>query len=307
MALFILKRLLTAIPTLLILIIVSFMLMHSAPGGPFTRERALPPQVEANVNAKYGLDKPLYEQIYIYVKSIVFDFDFGPSFRYKDRSVNDLISDGFPVTLTYGGLAAVIAVTVGVFMGIVAALNHNTWKDYTALGFTFTAQVLPNFVMAPLLVLFFTLYLGWLPGGGWGGGQPQYIIMPVIALSTSYMASIARITRSSMLEVMNSNFIRTAKAKGLPHNQIILKHALKPTLLPVLSYMGPALVGMITGSVVIDVYFSTGGIGVLFVNGALNRDYSTIMGITILIGVLTVLLNLIVDTLYAWIDPKIRY
>ncbi|MDX1341529.1 MAG: oligopeptide ABC transporter permease OppB [Reinekea sp.] len=304
---FILKRLLTAIPTLLILIIVSFILMHSAPGGPFTSERALPPQVEANINAKYGLDKPLHEQIFVYVKSIVLHFDFGPSFRYKDRSVNDLISDGFPVTLTYGSISALVAVLFGVTMGVIAALNHNTWKDYTALGFTFTAQVLPNFVMAPLLVLLFTLQLGWLPGGGWEGGKAQYIIMPVIALSTSYMATIARITRSSMLEVLNSNFIRTAKAKGLPYQRIIFKHALKPALLPVLSYMGPAMVGLITGSVIIDMYFSTGGIGVLFVNGALNRDYSTIMGITILVGTLTVLLNLVVDVLYAWIDPKIRY
>lgn len=307
MSIFILKRLLTAIPTLLILIVISFILMHSAPGGPFTSERALPPQVEANINAKYGLDKPLHEQIFIYVKSIVLDFDFGPSFRYKDRSVNDLISDGFPVTLTYGSISALVAVLFGVTLGVLAALNHNTWKDYTALSFTFTAQVLPNFVMAPLLVLLFTLYLGWLPGGGWEGGKPQYIIMPVIALSTSYMATIARITRSSMLEVMNSNFIRTAKAKGLPYSRIVFKHALKPALLPVLSYMGPAMVGLITGSVVIDQFFSTGGIGVLFVNGALNRDYSTIMGITILVGTLTVMLNLLVDILYAWIDPKIRY
>lgn len=307
MFMFILKRLLTAIPTLLILIVVSFILMHSAPGGPFKTDRALPPQVEANINAKYGLDRPLYQQIFTYVRNIVVDFDFGPSFKYKDRSVNDLIADGFPVTLKYGSISAVVAVLFGVTLGVIAALNHNTWKDYTALSFTFTAQVLPNFVMAPLLVLLFTLYLGWLPGGGWNGGKIEYLIMPVIALSTSYMATIARITRSSMLEVLNSNFIRTAKAKGLPYSRIVIRHALKPALLPVLSYMGPALVGLITGSVVIDIYFSTGGIGVLFVNGALNRDYSTIMGITILVGVLTVLLNMIVDILYAWIDPKIRY
>ena len=304
---FILKRLLTAIPTLLILIVISFLLMHSAPGGPFTGEKALPAKVLENINAKYGLDKPLYEQIFTYVKNIVLHFDFGPSFRYRDRSVNDLISDGFPVTLTYGSISALVALLFGVTMGVVAALNHNNWKDYTALTFTFTAQVLPNFVMAPLLVLFFTLWLGILPGGGWEGGKPQYIIMPVIALSTSYMANIARITRSSMLEVMNSNFIRTAKAKGLPYKRIVMRHALKPALLPVLSYMGPTFVMLITGSVVIDMYFSTGGIGVLFVNGALNRDYSAIMGITILVGALTILLNLLVDVLYAWIDPKIRF
>lgn len=307
MFIFITKRLLVAIPTLLVLIIVSFLLMHAAPGGPFTSERALPPQVEANINAKYGLDQPLPIQILNYVKSIVFEFDFGPSFRYLDRSVNDLIASGFPVTLTYGSLSALLAILVGVTIGVIAAINHNTWKDYTAVTFAFTAQVLPNFVMAPLLVLLFTLYLGWLPGGGWEGGKWNYIIMPVIALSTSYMASIARITRSSMLEVLNSNFIRTARAKGLPQRTIIFKHALKPSLLPVLSYLGPAIVAMLTGSVIIDVYFSTGGIGVLFVNGALNRDYSTIMGITILMGALTILLNMLVDICYAWIDPKIRY
>jgi oligopeptide transport system permease protein len=304
---FIFKRLLTAIPTLLILIVVSFVLMHSAPGGPFSREKKLPPQVQANIEAKYGLDKPYTVQILNYVSDIVFHFDFGPSFKYKDRSVNDLVRAGFPVTLTYGSISALVAVLFGVTMGVIAALNHNTWKDYAALGFTFTAQVLPNFVMAPLLVLFFTLYLGWLPGGGWNGGRPEYIILPVIALSTSYMATIARITRSSMLEVLNSNFIRTAKAKGLPHSRIVFKHALKPALLPVLSYLGPAMVGLITGSVVIDQFFTTGGIGVLFVNGALSRDYSTIMGITILVGALTILLNLVVDVLYAWIAPKIRY
>ena len=304
---FIFKRLLTAIPTLLILIVVSFILMHSAPGGPFSREKKLPAQVQANIEAKYGLDKPYSVQILNYVSDIVFHFDFGPSFKYKDRSVNDLVRAGFPVTLTYGSISALVAVLFGVTMGVIAALNHNTWKDYAALSFTFSAQVLPNFVMAPLLVLFFTLYLGWLPGGGWNGGKPEYIILPVIALSTSYMATIARITRSSMLEVLNSNFIRTAKAKGLPYRRIVFKHALKPALLPVLSYLGPAMVGLITGSVVIDQFFTTGGIGVLFVNGALSRDYSTIMGITILVGALTILLNLVVDVLYAWIDPKIRY
>jgi oligopeptide transport system permease protein len=304
---FIFKRLLTAIPTLLILIVVSFVLMHSAPGGPFSREKKLPAQVQANIEAKYGLDKPYSVQILNYVSGIVFHFDFGPSFKYKDRSVNDLVRAGFPVTLTYGSISALVAVLFGVTMGVIAALNHNTWQDYAALSFTFSAQVLPNFVMAPLLVLFFTLYLGWLPGGGWNGGKPEYIILPVIALSTSYMATIARITRSSMLEVLNSNFIRTAKAKGLPYSRIVFKHALKPALLPVLSYLGPAMVGLITGSVVIDQFFTTGGIGVLFVNGALSRDYSTIMGITILVGALTILLNLVVDVLYAWIDPKIRY
>ncbi|MCF6302477.1 MAG: oligopeptide ABC transporter permease OppB [Devosiaceae bacterium] len=303
---FVVRRIGIAIPTLLILVVFSFSLMHLAPGGPFTSERPLPPQVLANIEAKYGLDKPVPVQMFNYIKDIVTKFDFGPSFRFKDRSVNDIIAQGFPVTLTYGMWAFVFAVSIGVALGAAAAIFHNSWLDYLAVGISIGAQVLPNFVMAPILVLTFTLWLGWLPGGGWNGGQWQNLVLPVIALSTSYMASIARITRSSMLEVLNSNFIRTARAKGLSNFRIITKHALKPSMLPVISYLGPAFVGMITGSVVIDLYFSTGGIGQMFVNSALSRDYSVMMGITILMGALVIIFNMIVDILYAWIDPKIR-
>lgn len=304
---YVIKRIAIAIPTLLILIVLSFLLMHAAPGGPFTSEKPLPPQVLANIEARYGLDQPLWRQMFNYVWSIVTEFDFGPSFKYKDRTVNDIIGQGFPITLKYGSISFVFAVVVGVSLGAVAAIRKNTWIDYIAVGISIGAQVLPNFVMAPLLVITFTLWLGWLPGGGWNGGQWNYLIMPVIALSTSYMASIARITRSSMLEVLNTNYIRTAKAKGLPARTILFRHALKPALLPVISYLGPAFVGLITGSVVIDIYFSTGGMGYFFVNSATNRDYSVMMGITILVGVLTIMFSLIVDLLYAWIDPKIRY
>jgi oligopeptide transport system permease protein len=234
-------------------------------------------------------------------------FDFGPSFIYKDRDVNDIIAQGFPVTLTYGTISFVIATLVGVSLGVLAALKHNTALDYIAVGATFSAQALPNFVMAPILVIIFTWQLGWLPGGGWNGGQWQYVVMPVIALSTSYMASIARITRSSMLETLHSNFIRTAKAKGLPTRTIIWRHAMKPAMMPVVSYLGPAFVAMITGSVVIDMYFSTGGVGQSFVNSALNRDYAVMLGVTILYGTLTILFNLLTDVVYAWLDPKIRY
>ncbi|MFQ5622716.1 MAG: oligopeptide ABC transporter permease OppB [Paracoccaceae bacterium] len=304
---YIVRRLAVAIPTLLVLIVISFLLMHAAPGGPFTSERPLPPQVLESIEAKYGLNEPLYKQMWNYIVGIVTAFDFGPSFRYKDQTVNSIIAQGFPVTLTYGFLSFVVAVLVGVTLGIVAALRQNSWVDYLAVAISILAQVLPNFVMAPILVLIFTLWLGLLPGGGWNGGQWQYLILPVVALSTSYMASITRITRSSMLEVLHTNFIRTAIAKGLPKQTLIFKHALKPALLPVISYLGPAFVGMITGSVVIDLYFSTGGIGQSFVNSALNRDYAVMMGVTILIGSLTILFNLVVDILYAWIDPKIRY
>lgn len=301
------RRLAVAVPTILILVIISFVLMFAAPGGPFNSDRPLPAQVLANIEARYGLDQPYWKQMWDYVVNVVTRFEFGPSFQYRDRTVNDVIRQGFPVTLTYGFWSFIVAVVAGVSLGVVAAIRQNTWIDYLAVGVSIGAQVLPNFVLAPILVLVFTLWLGWLPGGGWNGGQWQYVIMPVIALSTSYMASIARIMRSSMLEVMNAGFIRTARAKGLPMRRIIWGHAMKPAFLPVLSYLGPAFVAMITGSFVIDVYFSTGGIGQFFVNSALNRDYSVIMGITILVGVLTILFNLVVDVLYAWIDPKIRY
>ncbi len=303
---FIARRLAVAVPTILILIVISYVLMFTAPGGPFNSERPLPPQVLANIEARYGLDQPYWKQVAVYIWNIL-HFDFGPSFQYRDQTVNSIIAQGFPVTLTYGLWAFAIAVTVGVTLGVVAAVRQNTWLDYIAVGTSVGLQVLPNFVLAPILVLIFTLWLGWLPGGGWNGGQWQYVVLPVVALATSYTASITRITRSSMLEVLNSGFIRTARAKGLPMRRIILRHALKPALLPVLSYLGPAFVAMITGSFVIDMYFSTGGIGTFFVNSALNRDYSVIMGITILVGVLTILFSLVVDILYAWIDPKIRY
>jgi len=304
---FIIRRLLIAVPTLLILVVISFLLMQLAPGGPFTSERPLPPQVLANIQAKYGLDQPLYVQLWTYVRDIVLHFDFGPSYQYKDRTVNDIIASGFPITLKYGSISFLVAVLVGVTFGVVAAIRHNSRLDYAAVGITFAAQSLPNFVMAPILIIVFTWWLGWLPGGGWNGGQWQYLVMPVIALSTSYFASIARITRSSMLEVLNSNFIRTARAKGLPERTIIWRHAMKPTMMPVVSYLGPAFVGMITGSVIIDQYFSTGGIGRSFVQAALNRDYSVMMGLTILYGGLTILFNLVADVVYAWLDPKIRY
>lgn len=303
---FILKRLAVAIPTLLVLIVISFILMKVAPGNPFAGEKNVPKSVLDNIFARYGLDKPEWQQLLEYIYNVVFRFDFGPSFQYRDRTVNDIIAQGFPVTLTYGAWAFLFATVIGVGLGVAAAVRQNSWLDHIAVGLSVGAQVVPNFVMAPVLVLVFTLWMRWLPGGGWNGGQWTNIVMPVIALATSYLASITRITRSSMLEVLNSNYIRTARAKGLPGWQVIFGHALRPAMLPIVSYLGPVFVGMVTGSVVIDLYFSTGGIGQAFVNSALNRDYSTILGITILLGALTIGANLVVDILYAWIDPKIK-
>lgn len=306
MLLFMVRRIFVAIPTILLLIIASFIMIKLAPGGPFTSERPLSPQIMANIEARYGLDQPQWKQLWDYITNILLHFDFGPSFRFKDRDVSEIIAQGLPITLTYGFLTFIVATVVGVSLGVAAAIRHNSWVDYCAVSLGIAAQALPNFIMGPILILFFTLYLGWLPGGGWNGGQWQYLVMPVIALSTSYMGSISRLTRSSMLEVLNSNYIRTAHAKGLSNTSIIWRHAMKPTLLPVISYLGPVFVYVITGSVFVDVYFSTGGLGQSFVNSTLTRDYSVLLGVTILYGVLTVAVNMITDMIYAWFDPKIR-
>jgi oligopeptide transport system permease protein OppB len=303
---FILKRVLEALPTLFILITFSFFLMRLAPGSPFTSERAYPPEVMANIEAKYHLNEPLHKQYILYLKNLA-QGDFGPSFKYKDQSVNDLIASAFPVSLKLGMTAFAFAVLIGIFAGSLAALNQNSRWDYILMSFSMIGVVMPSFVFAPLLVLLFAITLGWLPAGGWNGGAALYMILPVASLTIGYVAGIARIMRGSMIEVLHSNFIRTAKAKGLSTARIILKHALRPALLPVITYLGPAFVGIITGSMVIESVFGLPGMGQLFVNGALNRDYSLVLSLTILVGTLTILFNAIVDILYAVIDPKIRY
>ncbi|MGX0005575.1 oligopeptide transport system permease protein [Pantoea piersonii] len=303
---FILRRLLEAIPTLFVLITISFFMMRLAPGSPFTGERTLAPEVMANIEAKYHLNDPIGKQYLDYLIQLAHG-DFGPSFKYKDYTVNYLVSHAFPVSAKLGLAAFVLAVILGVTAGVIAALKQNSLWDYAVMGVAMTGVVIPSFVVAPLLVLLFAITLKWLPGGGWNGGQLRYMLLPMVALSLAYIASIARITRGSMIEVMHSNFIRTARAKGLPLRRIVMRHALKPALLPVLSYLGPAFVGIITGSMVIESIYGLPGIGQLFVNGALNRDYSLVMSLTILVGVLTIIFNAIVDVLYAVIDPKIRY
>lgn len=303
---FIIRRLLVAVPTVLALITVSFLLMHAAPGGPLTSERNVPEEVMKNIEAKYDLDKPLWHQYLIYVGNVA-QGDLGPSFRYKDYTVNELIESSFPRSAYIGAWSFLFVVVFGIGLGVIAALRQNRWPDYTVMTAAMTGVVFPNFVMAPLLVLLFAVTLRWLPAGGWEGGQVEYIVLPIIAMATSYIAQVARITRSSMIEVMRSPFIRTARAKGIPRRKIVLRHALKPALIPVVSYLGPAFVGIITGSVIIDQVFSTGGIGQHFVNGAINRDYSLILGVTILVGVLTIVFNAVVDILYTWLDPRVRY
>ncbi|NQZ94101.1 MAG: oligopeptide ABC transporter permease OppB [Moritella sp.] len=303
---FILKRILEAIPTMLVLITVSFFLMRFAPGSPFSSERTLPPQVMANINAKYGLDKPVLEQYLTYLTNVI-QGDLGPSFKYKDFTVNELVASALPVSAKIGAFAFVFALIFGVFVGTMAALRQNTWLDYSIMSTAMIGVVLPSFVLAPGLIYLFSIDLGWFPAGGWLDGSFKYMVLPVLGMSMLYVATFARITRGSMIETLNSNFIRTARSKGLSFPYIVMKHALKPAMLPVVSYMGPAFVGIITGSVVIETIFGLPGIGKLFVNAAFNRDYSLVMGITILIGFLFILFNAVVDILLAYIDPKIRY
>lgn len=303
---FIAKRIFEAIPTMLVLITISFFLMRYAPGNPFSSERPLPPEVMVNINAKYGLDKPVSEQYLTYLTNIV-QGDFGPSFKYKDYTVNELIASALPVSVKIGLAAFVFTVIMGVTVGTIAALKQNTWIDYTIMSTAMLGVVMPSFVLAPVLIYIFAIQFSLFPAGGWQDGGFEYMALPVLGMSLLYVATFARITRGSMIETLNSNFIRTARAKGLSYGYIVVKHALKPALLPVVSYMGPAFVGIITGSVVIETIFGLPGIGKLFVNAAFNRDYSLVMGVTILIGFLFILFNAIVDILLAYIDPKIRY
>jgi len=300
-----LKRLGSAVPTLLILITVAFFLIRIAPGGPFDSEKALPPEIQANLEAKYQLDDPLVIQYFRYLGDIL-TLDFGPSFHYRDWTVNQLIAQGAPVSFTLGAIALVLAFVMGVTIGILAALRQNSLVDYLTMSVAMVGISIPNFVAAPLLILLFAIGLGWLPAGGWDGSIGR-MVLPAVALSLPMVAYVARIMRGSMIEALHSSFIRTARAKGMPEREVILRHALKPALLPVISYLGPAAAAILTGSVVIERIFTIPGIGSHFVQGALNRDYTLVMGVVIFYGLLIILLNYLVDLLYAWLDPRIRY
>jgi oligopeptide transport system permease protein len=300
-----LQRLLGLIPTLLMLITVAFFLIRVAPGGPFDAEKTLPPEIEANLNAKYHLDEPLLQQYFRYLGQVA-ALDLGPSFQYKDWTVNELISQGFPVSLTVGLAAMVLAFILGTLLGIAAALRQNSGIDYSLMGFAMLGISIPNFVIAPILILLLAVYAGWLPAGGWDWSISS-MVLPVVTLSLPAIAYIARLTRGSMIEVLHSNFIRTARAKGLPESVVIRRHALRPALLPVISFLGPATAAMISGSVVIERIFSIPGLGSYFVQGALNRDYTLVMGVVIFYGVLIIVLNFLVDLVYAWLNPKVRY
>lgn len=300
-----LRRLLGIIPTLFVIITVAFFLIRVAPGGPFDLERTLPPEIEANVKAAYDLDKPLVVQYAKYLGGVLTG-DFGPSYKYKDFTVAELIGASFPVSLKLGATAIVIAVLLGVTLGTFAALRQNSAVDYAIMTLSMTGIAVPSFVIAPLLALVFGIYLSLLPVAGWSEGRIADMVLPVTAMALPYVAYIARLTRGSMIEVLRSNFVRTARAKGLPARRVITHHALRAALLPVVSFLGPATAGIITGSVVIEQIFQIPGMGRYFVQGALNRDYTLVMGVVIFYATLIMLMNLLVDILYAALDPKVR-
>lgn len=300
-----LLRLLGAIPTLLLVIVLAFLMVHAAPGGPFDAERVLPPEIEANIAAAYDLDKPLPQQFVNYMGGLL-QGDFGPSYRYRDHTVSELIGDAFPLSLKLGALAILLAVVVGVGAGTLAALNKDSLLDRMVMAVAMTGISIPVFVIAPVLVLFFAVKLQWLPAGWSGAEGAGRLVLPVISLALPQIAYIARLTRASMIDVLSSDFVRTARAQGLGTSAIVRLHALKPSMLPVLSYMGPAIAAILTGSVVVEEIFGIPGLGQHFVRGALNRDYTLVLGIVSFYAALVVLLNLIVDLLYGVIDPRIR-
>jgi oligopeptide transport system permease protein len=300
------KRTLSAIPTLLAVITVCYLLLHATPGGPFDAEIKVSPVVLANLKAKYHLDEPLWQQ-YLYYLGNLLRGDLGASFRYEDWTVNELVAKALPVSAAIGVGASVIAVLLGVSMGIVAALKQNSAADYAVMFLGNLGHSFPSFVVGPVLILVFAVWLGWAPAGGWNDFEPRYMVLPMALLVMIEMTSIARVMRGSMIEVMHSNFIRTARAKGLPMRTIVLRHALKPALLPVVSLIGPMVISVITAAVVTESVFSIPGIGKLIINGAANRDYTLVLGLVVLITFIAVSINLIVDLVYALLDPKIRY
>ena len=301
-----LRRLLAVIPTLLAVISVCYFLLHATPGGPFDTERQVSAAVLANLQAKYHLDLPVWQQYLLYLKSLL-QGDLGASFRYADWSVNDLVAQALPVSLVIGGVSMLLSVVVGVGLGIAAALRQNSLVDYAVMFVGNIGSAFPSFVLGPVLILIFALYFGWLPAGGWDNFQPKFMVLPVALLTFINVSTIGRMMRGSLIEVLHSNFIRTARAKGLPLHVVVLRHALRPALLPVVSVIGPLAISSITSALVTETVFSLPGLGKLIVNGAANRDYTLVLGLVVLITVLAVTLNLLVDLAYAWLDPKIRY
>lgn len=305
---YIINRLLGIIPTLLIIITLSFFIVRIAPGGPFATERNMPEVIKRNIEAKYHLDEPLLKQYGRYMFDVLRG-DLGPSFKYKDYDVNYYIFTSLPKSIVLGLCAMAIALTFGMSAGIIAAVKQNSWIDYLSMGVAVIGISIPLFVIAPVLQLFFAMKHKWLPTSGWytTGEGWKSVILPAVSLSFAYFADIARLTRSSMLETLRSDYIRTAKAKGMKSSTIIFKHAMKGAMLPVVSYLGPAFAGIITGSIVVEQIFRVPGLGKFFVQSSFNRDYTLIVGVVIVYSVILIIMNFIVDLIYAQLDPRITY
>ena len=305
MARYLLGRLLTAIPTLLVIATLAFTLLHSTPGGPFDSDRQLVPQIQHSIEARYHLDDPVWLQFAHYLRDLARG-DLGPSFQYRNTSVNELIAQGLPVDVAIGGTALLIALLAGGTAGLLAATHPGSWRDRLAMSAAMLGMSVPVFVTAPLLILIFAVRLHWLPTGDWVAGSWRHLLLPSVALALPYCAFIARIVRAAAIDALSQPYIRTARAKGLPPHLILWRHASRATLMPLLSFLGPALAGLLTGSIVVEQVFGLPGIGRLFVTGALNRDYTVVTGVTVLYGALIIGFNLLVDLCYAWLDPRIR-
>jgi oligopeptide transport system permease protein len=303
---YVIRRFFSAIPTLFVIVTISFFLMRVAPGGPFNQEKGLNPIVKANLQRQYNLDEPLWQQYLYYLNDLIHG-NLGPSYVLPDFTVAELFRAGLPISIQLGGSALLLALIIGGCLGIVAALNQNKSVDYSVIAVATAGSTIPTFVIAPLLQLTFGLFLAWLPVGGWGGGMLRHKIMPIITLSLPQIAIVARLMRGSMIESLRSHHIRTARALGLSALSVVVKHALRGAVLPIISYAGPAAAALLTGSVIVETIFSIPGIGRYFVEGALNRDYTLVMGTVVVIALFTILFNLIVDILYAVVDPRVRY
>jgi oligopeptide transport system permease protein len=298
------RRLLTAIPTLLAIIILSFLLMRFAPGGPFDGERPLAPETKAALEAAYGLDKPIWQQVWMYLSRIV-QGDFGPSLVYRDFTVTELIVQSLPISLLIGGLALVFASIIGISAGLLAAVRAGRWQDQGLMLAATVLTALPTFVTGPLLAMIFGLWLGWLPVSGQGDGA-AWLVLPVVALALPVTGAIAKLARAGLAEILGQDHIRAARARGIAPLTILRRHALRPALVPVASYLGPAAASLLTGAVVIETVFGLPGLGRYFVQGALNRDYPLVLGVVTLYAGLIILFNLFADLIYGWLDPRMR-
>jgi oligopeptide transport system permease protein len=301
-----LRRIAGLVPTLFVLVSLSFFIIRLAPGSPFSQEQQLPPAILANVEAAYGLDAPLLTQYGRYLAGVARG-DLGPSFRYKDFRVAELIADGLPLSLTIGVAAALLAFLVGVPVGVFAAWRAGTFADHALMNHSLLGVVLPGFVVGPLLALVFGIYWPLFRVAGYEPGDASFLVLPVITLALPVGAYVARLTRGSMQEVLRSNYIRTAWAKGLPARRVLLRHALRPALIPVVSYLGPAVAFVVTGSLVVETVFGLPGSGRYLIQGAIDRDYPLVMGMILVYGLFTLVCNLVADLLYGWLDPRVRY